>query len=210
MAIDKERASKIGKSNVSTSKSHERRLARLLTEWSGVEFRRRRVEGRDSTVVERESTADVIPVTGRIWFSIEAKKGKGFSLDAMLNNPGGCLFTEWWHQTCYDAEILTGVLKQEYLPLLFFKPQPAFDWLAVDQTAFKQQKLKPRDGSDRADIWFTHLAYDPYAAFGPITMDTSHSKKHPVMVSLQLKPVYLVRWRDFAANILPTSMFAQI
>ncbi len=54
--------SKIGKSNVRRSKGHERQVAHYLTDWSGQEFRRRRVEGRDVTVIERESTADVIPV----------------------------------------------------------------------------------------------------------------------------------------------------
>jgi len=79
--------SKIGKSNVRKGKTYERRVASLLGEFTGVQFRRRRVEGRDLSVVERESTADVIPVTGDIKFSIEAKSGKGFSFDAILGNP---------------------------------------------------------------------------------------------------------------------------
>ena len=76
--------SRIGKSNVARSKSHERRVAKLLQDWSNVEFRRRRVEGRDSTVIERESTADVIPVKGEILFSIEAKCGECTNIDGLL------------------------------------------------------------------------------------------------------------------------------
>ena len=78
--------SKIGKSNVRKGKTYERRIAGLLTEFTNAEFRRRRVEGRDLSVVERESTADVIPVSREINFSIEAKSGKGFSFDALMGN----------------------------------------------------------------------------------------------------------------------------
>ena len=39
----REEMSRIGRSNVRRSKSHERRVAHLLTEWAGVDFRRRRV-----------------------------------------------------------------------------------------------------------------------------------------------------------------------
>ena len=54
-------ASQVGKSNVATAKCHERRVAKLLTEWSGREFRRRRVEGRESDTVLRDLTGDVVP-----------------------------------------------------------------------------------------------------------------------------------------------------
>ena len=52
--------SKVGKSNVRKGKTYERRVAGLLTEYTGQEFRRRRVEGRDLSVVERESTASSV------------------------------------------------------------------------------------------------------------------------------------------------------
>lgn len=202
-----EKMSKIGRSNVRRSKSHERRVAHLLTEWSGVEFRRRRVEGRDSTVIERESTADVIPVKGDILFSIEAKCGECTSLDGLMSNPKANKFTSWWHQCVYDAELLSGVFKRQFYPLLFFKPQPSFDWIAIDQRVFANKILLPKSGAEYHNIWFPHLAFNSYDFIGPVSGNISHSKKNPVIKEIQLPSLYLIRWKDFAHNVDPDSMF---
>lgn len=194
--------SEIGKSNVRRSKAHERRIASLLTEWSGRQFRRRRVEGRDSTVIERESTADVIPVKDDAYFSIEAKAGAGFSLDAMLANPGGNKFALWWSQTCYDAQLVTEVLKKKHYPLLFFKPQKTFNWVAVSQYAFTDGILRFTDAAPAkrpliaVDLWDSALEFN-----------ISHSKKNKDMVQVLLDPCYLMRWQDFNDFIDPDSFF---
>lgn len=205
----KEEMSRIGKSNVRRSKSHERRVAKLLQEYTGVEFRRRRVEGRDSTVVERESTADVIPVKGQILFSIEAKCGEATNWDGLLANPAANKLTKWWHQTTYDAMILTEVMKSKYYPLLFFKPNPSFDWIAIDKNVFRDGKLININGNTLSAPDFPCLEFNAYESMGPITQDTSHSKKHPVMKALELPALYLMRWKDFAKNISPSSIFVQ-
>lgn len=210
--------SKIGKSNVRRSKSHERRIAKLMTDWTGVEFRRRRVEGRDVTVVERESTADVIPVRGDIIFSIEAKCGVCTSLDGLLKDIKSNLFTKWWHQCVYDATILTDVLHRKIYPMLFFKPAPAFDWVAIDQDAFASGCLKPNkslmplyESSKLAGVmpWFNVLSLSAYKTAGEIEHDVSHSKSHAVMKSLNLPALYLMRFKDLAANVDPQSIFVQ-
>jgi hypothetical protein len=207
----REEMSRIGRSNVRRSKSHERRVAHLLTEWAGVDFRRRRVEGRDSTVVERESTADVIPVTGEIIFSIEAKCGECTSFDGLLANPKSNKFTSWWHQCCYDAQILSEVFKRKVYPMLFFKPAPSFDWLAVDQEVFKSNILKPLPNVEKIDAhnWVNSIAFDVYGKTGPIEHNVSHSKKNPVMKALVLPSMYMMRWKDFAAAVDPKSIFVQ-
>ena len=205
--------SKIGKSNVRKSKVHERRIAHLLTDWTGVEFRRRRVEGRDSTVVERESTADVIPVKGEIHFSLEAKSGKGFSLDALMGSCETSLFTSWWHQTTYDSMILSDVFKRQYYPMLFFKPHANFDWVAIAQDAFYKRLLRPHPSLNISSIgnspWFPHIAFDNYNRIGEISLDVSHSKKHKDIRALRLPAVYMCRWRDFSSNVDPTSFFVE-
>ncbi len=204
----KEEMSRIGRSNVRRSKNHERRVAHLLTDWSGIEFRRRRVEGRDSTVIERESTADVIPVKGEILFSIEAKCGECTSLDGLLANPKSNKFTMWWHQCVYDAMLLSGTFNRKFYPLLFFKPHPNFDWVAIDQAVFAQELLRPR-GVDLPliKIWMPHIAFDAYNLIGPVTANISHSKKNLVMKALDLPSLYMIRWKDFAEAIDPTSIF---
>jgi hypothetical protein len=213
-----EKRSKVGKSNVRRSKSHERRIAHLLTDWTGVEFRRRRVEGRDVTVVERESTADVIPVRGDIIFSIEAKCGECTSLDGLLKDPTVNKFTKWWHQSVYDAEILTSVLKRKIYPMLFFKPAPAFDWVALDKTVFDRNILQPSasvkvqfDLAKARGIspWFNVLGLDAYTLMEEIEHDVSHSKSNAVMKAIRLPSLYLMRWRDLEANVDPKSFFIQ-
>lgn len=207
MKPTKEEMSRIGKSNVRRSKTHERKVAHLLQNFTGVEFRRRRVEGRDTTVVERESTADVIPVKGNILFSIEAKCGEPTSWDGLLSNPHNNQFTKWWHQTTFDARILTEVLKREIYPLLFFKPHPNFDWIAIDQKVFKDGLLRDKDNKSYLAPWFTHLTFDSYENLGFIRHDVSHSKKNKVMVELELPNLYFIRWKDFESNVLPSSIF---
>lgn len=202
--------SKIGKSNVRKSKTHERRVAHLLTDWSGIEFRRRRVEGRDATVVERESTADVIPIKGTVHCSIEAKSGRNFSLDALLANCQTALFTTWWHQATYDCTILNEVFKREFYPMVFFKPHANFDWVAIDQKVFTNNILKPLDGHQSlGSIWFPSLAFNQYERVGPITMDVSHSKKNKDMRALTLPSLYFCRWKDFATYVDPKSFFIE-
>lgn len=198
-------ASQVGKSNVQTSKAHERRIANLLTEWSGVGFRRRRVEGRMANTIARDLTGDVIPIDRFCHFNIECKKGENFSLDAMLSNVGGCQFSRWWHQSNYDAKLCSEQHKRHILPLLFFKPIPNWDWIAIDMAALGI--LRPPGQKVQEYFWVPHFVYDLYDRCGEISHNIAHTKKtkNKVMVPLRLKPCFICRWRDFAANVDPES-----
>ena len=88
-------ASQVGKSNVSCGKAFERQVAKILTEHTGQQFRRRRVEGRDTTTIDRDFTSDVIPASVEPNYSIEVKNGKGFSIAAMFSNPTTNKFSCW-------------------------------------------------------------------------------------------------------------------
>jgi len=195
--------SKIGKSNVRKGKTHERRVANILTEYTGIKFRRRRVEGRDLSVVERESTADVIPVASEIHFSIEAKSGRGFSFDALLGNPKKNLFTNWWHQATYDAEILTSVLKRKIHPMLFFKISITQDWVVVPLEAFDILKLNDAF----KDSIIPRLIYK--YSYNPISINVKHTnkKQNQVEMSLELPDVAFMRWKDFVEYIDSSSLF---
>lgn len=228
--------SKTGKSNVRSSKEHERRVANLLTEWAGVQFRRRRVEGKDVGTLALELVGDIIPIHGQYRFSVECKKGKGFSLDALFANPAACLFTEWWHQACYDAQLLRADLKRNVHPMMFFKPHPNWDWVALSAHAL--EFLMPHSDLYTGDcrlpesatsdsyrafaefhkdqtqtcfnqyrLWFPYILFSQYEWMGPVEGDVSHSKKNPKMVSVKLDPVVICRWRDFATNVCPKSAF---
>ena len=229
----KRTASEIGRSNVQTSKAHERRVAHLLADWSGEQFRRRRIEGRGRDTVGVDLTGDVIAVEKLARFNIEAKKEEGFSFNALLANITNNKFTGWWHQSTYDASIVSEVVGKEMLPMLFFKPHPNHDFVAIDVAALVF--LKPKGNVLPADEcaakaamidsgkvrphdavryrfkrpWFPHLLFDEYRYCGPIEDNVSHTKnkKNKKMVSLELPACYICRWRDFAERVDPTSFF---
>lgn len=119
--------SKIGKSNLARSKAHERQVACWLTEWSGVEFRRRRVTGRDHATTTIDGVADVICTRPDFRYCVEYKCGAGFSLDAVLAGGGKTKFDQWWNQTLEDAELCG---KE---PMLFFRPATGQNWVAVKE-----------------------------------------------------------------------------
>jgi hypothetical protein len=199
MTSEPKTKSQIGKSNVRRGKTYERRIANLLTDYTGKEFRRRRVEGRDLSVVERESTADVIPVNADVNFSIEVKAGKGFSFDALLANPKTNIFTTWWHKASYDAELLTKVLGRNIYPMLFFKYTITQDWIAVPQ----QAQLTLREGIVQCPC----VKYDYIDNL--VSMNVSHTskRKNHVEVELSLHDVLFMRWKDFAGCIHPETLF---
>jgi hypothetical protein len=198
---------KVGKSNVRKGKTLERRVAKLFTEWTGEEFRRRRVEGRDVTIIERDSTADVIPVNRESIFSIEVKSGSGFSFDALLANPESAKLTSWWHQSAYDAELMTELHKKKFHPILFFKPNSNWDWIMFPKEVIDKKILTPTTGKPNGKIWFQAILYEGYDLVGEISKNVSQSKKNPVMKALKLPAAYICRWSDFKDNINSASIF---
>lgn len=201
----KRTARQVGISNVRKGKTHERRIAALLTAWSGTEFRRRRVEGRDDATLWINSAADVIPVTHDFPFSIECKSGAGFSIDGLLADPAKCMFTTWWFQSSYDAKLISKLRKRKILPMLFFKPHPNHDWVVIPTSAISL--LRPKASAVfNSTLWFPHIIFDEYNRIGKIKGNVSHSPKHKKLVTMTLEPVILCRWREFEAQVDPVPL----
>lgn len=127
MTVDR---SKTGRSSVRTGKRLENRYANMWSEWTGETFRRRRTEGRGSSVTSVEGVADVICTTKTVKFAIESKKEKKFSFTATPFSSKS-IFWQWWSQVYADAMILTmASSKYHFHPFLHFKPTPASDFVA--------------------------------------------------------------------------------
>jgi hypothetical protein len=201
----KEEMSRVGRSNSRRGKSQERHIAHLLTDWSGIEFRRRKVEGRDASTIARESTADVIAVPYDFRFSVEAKSGKGFSLDALMANPKTALFSAWWFQACYDAQLVSDIIKSRIFPMLFFKPNPNTDWVAFSEHALTIL-ISKINHTTKSELWFPHIYFSAYKLSKQIGSVT-FSKKNKITTELQLDPTIICRWKDFAANVSPNGLF---
>lgn len=196
--------------NVTQGKRLERRLANLLTEWTGTLFRRRRIESNEMATICHDLTADLVPMSGRSYFSIEVKSGDGFSLDSLMKSPKICKFTAWLHQTMYGVSQLKKAFGTDaFYPMLMFKPDPAWDWLAVSVDAFKTI-LKDRAGEQAWPVKAPHLVFDEYDRLGEISMNVKHTKKKAnfLYVPLQLPAVVIMRWLDFTSYIDPKSIFS--
>jgi len=198
--MTKRTASQIGKSNVNRGKSNERRIAALLSEWSGYTFRRRRVEGRDNLTVSRDLTGDVIAGDYNFMFIIEGKCGKGFSLDALLNSYSTSIFSKWWVQNNYDTFIAKQVTDQEFFPMLFFRPSPNLDWIAFSANALLKLISKTKNVDD-----LDCLKYNYYNR--TIQYNITNNKKHPTMQNVALDDVIFCRWKDFAKTISTENLF---
>lgn len=188
--------SQIGRSNSRRGKAHERVVAKMLTQWTGTAFRRRRAEGRDLSTIARESTADVIAVYSEFDCSVEAKCGGGFSMDATLGNPVGSTFGQWWAQTCYDAKILSDFLGRPIYPLLLFKPHTGSYCVAVSARA---AHLLP--GAD-----WPRFEMHVYDHLGEVKYNAAHVGK-PKMVDLKLDAVIICRWADWLKHVPPRPFF---
>jgi hypothetical protein len=170
-------------------------VAALFSDWSGRSFRRRRVEGRDSATISRDLTGDVVPVIGLCRFNIEVKKQKGFSFVALLENPAGSLFTKWYHQSTYDAQICGVSVQRVILPLVFFKPNPNKDLLAVPNIALE---FLLRAGE--------RLRGFEFSDFGQVTLPVRGTKNKTV-VALELPPCSFCLWEEFHAKASPEQFF---
>lgn len=210
--VSKQQQSRIAKSNVSRSKAGERRVAKLLTDWSHVPFQRRKIEGRDPSTITLSSTSDVVPITRNFLFTVEVKIERGFSLDAMMSSPQTSLFSHWWHQVSYDAKLVNDLkkLSREIYPLLFFKPHPGIDWVAFGFSTlpllWPKQTVVLNDKQLSKEVLFNHIKYDAFTKIGPVTHNVSRTKNKR-LVALPLDGVIICRWKDFAANVDPQNLF---
>lgn len=169
--------------------TYERRCAKLLTEFTGVGFRRVPASGafnKQSSVLIREELfyGDCICDRQDFLFCIEAKNQKAFNFQAILKNPNTADFTAWWYQCIMDAKIA------KKLPMLFFKPDNQADFIAVDEHWFNLG-------------WYTgpHFKIDCYQQ--PVTIKLK--KEDPVTVTLPTP--YVINWKELVKNIDPGIFF---
>ena len=119
---------------------YERRVAKLLTEYTSVNFRRIPSSGafnkfKGVTVAEHVFSGDIVCDRTDFRFSVEAKSQKVFSFQAILKDPDNCAFTKWWKQCVEDAQAVSKV------PMLLFKPDTQEDFIATTGNAIALLKI---------------------------------------------------------------------
>lgn len=121
--------SKIGKRSKRKGKTYERRCAKILIDFTGINFRSVPASGgfNKQGVVIREELfcGDLICDDPKFKFCIESKNRQEFSITALLKNPETAAFTKWWHQCVEDAK------RVNLKPLMFFKPNRQDDCVVL-------------------------------------------------------------------------------
>lgn len=186
--------SQIGRSSVRSGKRLENRYANMWSEWTGKEFRRRRIEGRGKSVTSLEGVADVICTTANCKFAIESKKEKTFSFTATPWSDKSS-FWSWWTQASTDAMIRTMSSDHLYFPLVQFKPTPNHDYVAIDeQSLSKLTVLTPIAG---------------YIIVPNFTVLTETVEIDGQVMKFEIKPtnVLITTWKNFTTSVDPNSVF---
>jgi len=124
--------SKIGKRSKAKGKRYESRAAKLLTDFTGVNFRKTPGSGGWNKaggvkVADYVFCGDIICDNKHFVFSVEAKSRKSFSFVAILKNPEIAAFTGWWKQCIEDAVSI------HKLPFMMFKPDYQEDFVALTE-----------------------------------------------------------------------------
>lgn len=122
--------SKVGKKSKRKGKKYESRVSSLLTNFTGVKFRRvpcsggfNKTGGR--VILEHIFSGDVICEDRQFRYSIEAKYRKDISLTALLKNPKTAALAKYWKQCVDDAN------SNKLKPMMFFKPNTNSDWVCL-------------------------------------------------------------------------------
>ena len=173
--------SKVGRRSKRKGKTYERRCAKLLGEWTGVNFRSTPASGgfnKQGVVIREEMfCGDLICDDPNFRFCVEAKNRDTFSFTGILKNPNTAAFSEWWWQCLDDA---TRIQK---LPILFFKPDNAADFIALTALGLIATGYKGPH--------YKLSVYDD-----PVTI-TIEKKK----LTVRLPTPYIINWKDFVKNV---------
>lgn len=122
--------SKVGRRVKRRGKTYERRVATLLTEFTGVNFRSTPGSGGYNkqggvTIREELFCGDLIADRSDFLYCIEAKNREIFDFNPILKNPETAAFTLWWYQCVQDAK------RVGLEPLMFFKPNGSDDFIVI-------------------------------------------------------------------------------
>ena len=199
--------SAVGRRSKAKGKAGERKIAQMLTEFTGRNFRKVPGSGgwnkQGSVVADYIFTGDVICDDKTFAFSVESKNQPGaFSFPQLATVPEKSAFASWWHQTCADAKSV------EKLPILFFKAAQT-----STQTVGSIFVALNHDGLIKLDYPGTAPRVILDVFHGPIDMkleerDPITKKKVEVVRPVTLEnPVYIISWNNIVKYVNKDNLF---
>lgn len=125
-----------GKKSRDKGKRYEAHIAKLLSEWTLVKFRRTPCSGGFNKtggvrVAERTFSGDIICDRSDFKFTVEAKNRESLSLVALLSSPSTCEVLKWWDQCVTDGET------SSLMPMMFCHISNGPDVVVVEESAFE-------------------------------------------------------------------------
>jgi hypothetical protein len=102
----------------------ERKIAKILSNWSGHDLRRTPLSGGWSRQ-NPETTGDIVSISkgADFPFSVECKNQEGWRMEAILL--GKCkVFDDWWQQTIQNCP-------EHKVPMLVFSKAYSIDWVCL-------------------------------------------------------------------------------
>lgn len=188
--------SKIGKRSKRTGKNYERRTAKLLSEFTSVNFRKTPGSGGFNkhggiSIREELFCGDVICDRPDFQFCIEAKNRQSFSFTAILKNPETAEFSKWWYQCIMDAKAVN------LYPMMFFKPDRSADFVALC-----------KEGMDLIDAWnIPHFVLSTYANKILKMRVKYHRKSFEVETVLPVPHIF--NWKTLQEYSNPLTFFGE-
>lgn len=195
--------SKVGKRSIRKGKTYERRCAKLLTEFTNVNFRKTPGSGgfnRQGGVSIREELfcGDLICDKKGFRYCIEAKNRDKFSFTALLKSPETATFTKWWYQCVNDAK---GV---NLKPLMFFKPNNRDDFIVMTQHEWDNQFCCNKN------INCPYISIMCYGHGKPMTFIIKERwAKKTEKITITLPQAVMVDWKQFVKYYSPKLMFKE-
>jgi hypothetical protein len=191
--------SKLGRSNKRKGKTFESRVAHILTEFTGVNFRRVPCSGGFNkfggvVVAEHVFSGDVLCDSPHFDFSVEAKNRQDITLTALLKNPGTAPFTKYWYQCVADAAV------NNRRPMMFFK-NAREDWVVITK----------HDAETLGVFNAPHLVFNVYQhplVLSTIGRDASGKKLETKVADVVLPTPVMVHWPQFIKVVDPKGLFA--
>jgi hypothetical protein len=174
---------------------YERHVAKLLSEFTGVTFRKvfgsgMINKGAGQVIAPSYFCGDVTCDREDFVFSVEAKNRKNLVLPPVLYADNSkCEFTTAWAQCIDDSE------ENQKLPMFWFKPNHTDDWVALDEKSVERLKINPT---------VPRLVFDIY----------HHKMNIKIRKGQGIEKIYrelpnpiLYRWRVLENNCDPSLMF---
>lgn len=127
--------------------TYERKIVKLLKEWSGEKFQRSPSSGAWSTVHKREDlSGDITCSNSKFKYSIECKKYKTWSLESLITSDKSPILV-WWKQCLSQTP-------NGKIPLLIFSKNHSEDFCMCNRFPFNNEHVPC--------LAFSNLSYDLY------------------------------------------------